>query len=103
MDGTLRISWRGKYCESQVALGRKVARDRFGSSGDHRAMLSKSLRSKPDKRRLARRSTEVIVVTGDNFFDRLGFGTGHTGGRQELKADADLDGLSKERKRFGIF
>jgi hypothetical protein len=42
-------------------------------------------------------------VTGDNFFDRLGFGTGHNGGRQELKADADLDGLSKERKRFGIF
>ena len=52
---------------------------------------------------MARRSTEVIVVTGDNFFDRLGFDTGHTGGRQELKADADLDGLSKERKRFGIF
>jgi hypothetical protein len=52
---------------------------------------------------LAGRSTEVIVVPEDNFFDRLGFGTGHTGGRQERKADSDLDGLSKERKSFGIF
>jgi hypothetical protein len=28
-------------------------------------------------------------------FDRLGFGPRHTGGRQEQKADADLDGPVK--------